>query len=180
MPTHTSLRGKARGLTMAWKALQGLLRAPPQPTVLSSYYPFLHRLLPSPWKHQALSPLGLCTCWFLCQKKSPWQLCTYSCYLGLCSNVTIREAFPDLLKDQLLPPCHYPSLSPCFLSVLLITAFIHSFILICLLLGGRRDFIGFTAVSPGHRIVPAMWEALINLLITWKKRLLNMEKSLLR
>lgn len=102
-PSLTQREGQ-RPHPTAWKALHGLLKAPTQPTVLSSDCPFLYRLLLIPWNHQTLSPLGLCTCWSLCQKNSPWQLCSYACYLGLCSNVTIREAFPDLMKEQPLPP----------------------------------------------------------------------------
>lgn len=132
MTTHTSLRGKARGLTMAWKALQGLLRALPSPLssapIASSFtgsFLFLENTNRSHlWAFVPADPYA--------RKKSPWQLCSYSCYLGLCSNVTIREAFPDLLKEQPLPPCYYPSLSPYFFSVLLITAFIHWFIHSCL------------------------------------------------
>lgn len=130
MTTHISFRGKARGLITPWKTLQGLLRAPPQPTDLSSDRSFPRGLLAFPWKHQALSSLGLCTCWSLCQTEISWQLCSYSSrYLGLCSN--------DIVKEQPLPPCHYP-VPLTFLFIFSTYHCIHSSILVCLLSLGSR------------------------------------------
>lgn len=123
-----SLRGKARGLTMACKTLQDLLTAPPQLTDLSSCSPpslIGSFLLLANTKH---SPQGLCICW-PCQEKSPGQL--HRSLLSLFRSLLKchhQRAFPDLVKEQ--PLAHaiiHPSHLTFFFSTYhLIHPFTHS------------------------------------------------------
>lgn len=132
-----------------------LLRAPPPtrwPQLLFTLFP--HWLLAFPCKHQALTsgPLYLLT---LCQEKSPWQLhsspCTLFRSLLKCHH---SRAFPDIVKEQPFPNTISQTYHlTFFLFYLSIHSCMHSLI-VCLLSPGCRHFVGFTTVSPVHRIVP--------------------------
>lgn len=151
-----SLRGKARGLIMACKTLQDLLRALPSSPTPAPVHP-LPSLAPcfSLQIPLASGPLYLLV---LCQEKTPWQL--YHSLLTLFRSLLKchhQRAIPDLVKGQPLPHAII-HLSRLTLKIFYLSfhSFTPLFIHSCLS-SLTRDLVGFTAVSSVNIIVPGMW-----------------------